>query len=85
MLVKVKNRTAYPVLLKDISGETNQLNPNVVKDIDDSFLIDYDTTAITVVQKKQITITNILDEQPKVAPATTSSPKSKDTTPKSNN
>lgn len=55
MQVRVKNRTAHAVLLKNVDGDTIQLNSNVIKVIDDSFLIDYDAKAIQVFQTKTVT------------------------------
>lgn len=69
MLVRVKNRTAHAILLTSASGDTIQLNASVTKDIDDSFLIDYDTKAIQVMQKKTVTV----DTSPKaVSPSSAS-------------
>lgn len=56
MLVRVKNRTAHAILLKDANGEVIQLNAGVTREIDDSFLIDYDTKAIQLIQKKTVTV-----------------------------
>lgn len=54
MLVKIKNRTAFPVLLKAVSGDTIQINAGVIKEVSDEFLVSYDSKAIQLLSKKPI-------------------------------
>ena len=70
MIVQVKNRTAHAILLRDAKGDTIQINGNTIKEIDDSFLIDYDTLALQIIQPKTVTIITAapIDEAKKPKP-----------------
>jgi hypothetical protein len=57
MIRKVRNKRAYPILLKNAAGDVIQLNANAISNIDDSFLFDYDITAIQIMQNKTIITT----------------------------
>lgn len=76
MLIKVKNRTPHAILLRNATGDTVQLNGNTIKEIDNSFLIDYDVTAIQLIQPKPAIQTEVQPKTENVDLKVTQNPKS---------
>lgn len=65
MFVKIKNRSAHPVILKSSLGDAIQINAGVIKEVSEEFLTNYDRSQIQVLTPSPAIIVNTTEEAAK--------------------
>lgn len=68
MIVKVRNKTSHSEILYSADGDSIQINPQAVVNVDEKFLVDFNKMKIQVLTKKTL-ITEVSSEKEEVTEA----------------